>query len=282
MTFKKNVMKLILKYTMGLLVTATALVSCTQKFDAINTNPDQSTTSTDAWLATSMITSITSSDIASSKSFCMPFMLSKYVLWTENQVDFQYNKIARTSFDRLSVLRNVSPMLKYAASETEGLKNSYTALSHFIRAWQFYQLTMQVGDIPYSEALKGESEGIIKPKYDNQKAVFIGILNELDSANILFAAGTDFSGDFIYSGSADKWRRLTNSFELNVLMQLYKKTGDADLNVVNRFKDIVANRPLMRDYNDNFAVKYINTSGYAYPWSNTPTQINSFTIYPKR
>lgn len=280
MTFKKNVMKLILKYTMGLLVTATALVSCTQKFDAINTNPDQSTTSTDAWLATSMITSITSSDIASSKSFCMPFMLSKYVLWTENQVDFQYNKIARTSFDRLSVLRNVSPMLKYAASETEGLKNSYTALSHFIRAWQFYQLTMQVGDIPYSEALKGESEGIIKPKYDNQKAVFIGILNELDSANILFAAGTDFSGDFIYSGSADKWRRLTNSFELNVLMQLYKKTGDADLNVVNRFKDIVANRPLMRDYNDNFAVKYINTSGYAYPWSNTPTQINSFTIYP--
>ena len=113
-----------------------------------------------------------------------------------------------------------------------------------------------------------------------QKEVFIGILNELDSANMLFATGTDFSGDFIYKGSVDQWQRLTNSFELNVLMQLYKKTGDADLKVVSRFKDIVDNRPLMRDYDDNFAVKYVNSAGYSYPWSNTPTQINSFTIYP--
>ncbi|ANH81553.1 hypothetical protein A8C56_11730 [Niabella ginsenosidivorans] len=273
-------MKIIQKHIMVMLITATALISCTQKFDAINTNPDKSTSSTDAWLATNMLTSITSSDITSTKGFCQPFMLSKYVLWTENQVDFQYNRIARTSFGRLSVLRNVAPMLNYAAAEPVALKNSYAALAHFIRAWQFYQLSMQVGDIPYSDALKGETEGIIKPKYDSQKDVFKGILNELDSANILFASGTDFSGDFIYKGSVDKWRRLTNSFELHVLMQLYKKTGDADLNVVNRFKDIVANRPLMRDYNDNFAVTYVNTAGYAYPWSNTPVQINSFTIYP--
>jgi len=273
-------MRLILKYIMVLLVTATALMACTKKFDSINTNPDESTKSTDAWLATSMITAITSSDIAASKGFCMPFMLSKYVLWTENQVDYQYNKLGRSNFSRLAVLRNVAPMLDYAAAEPEALKNAYTGLAHFIRAWQFYQLTMQVGDIPYSDALKGEREGIIKPKYDSQKDVFKGILSELDSAHILFAAGTDFAGDFIYGGSVDKWQRLTNSFELNVLMQLYKKTGDADLNVINRFKDIVANRPIMRDYNDNFAVKYANAAGYAYPWSNTPTQINSFTIYP--
>lgn len=270
-------MKIMLKYIMVMLVTAIVWASCTQKFDAINANPDASTTSTAPWLATNMLKSITSDDIASTKGFCGPFMLSKYVLWTERQEDLQYNKIARTSFGRLSVLRNVAPMLGYAANEPAGLKNSYTALAHFIRAWQFYQLTMQVGDIPYSDALKGESAGVIKPKYDNQKAVFVGILNELDSANTLFATGTDFSGDFIYKGSVDKWRRLTNSFELHVLMQLYKKTGDADLNVVNRFKDIVASRPLMRNYDDNFAVTYVNSAGYAYPWSSTPIQLNSFS-----
>ncbi len=48
MTLKKNVMKLFLKYITIPLVTVTALVSCTQKFDEINTNPDKSTTSTDA------------------------------------------------------------------------------------------------------------------------------------------------------------------------------------------------------------------------------------------
>jgi hypothetical protein len=277
---KNSKMKIFIKYTMIALIAAATGLSCTKKFDAINSNPDRSTTSNAAWLATSMLTSITSDDIADTKGFVQPFMLSKYALWSEDQESFQYNKISRAGFGRLSVLRNVPIMLEYAKDETEGLRNSYTALGHFIRAWQFYQVTMQLGDIPYSEAIKGESDGNIKPKYDTQKDVFIGILKELDSANILFASGTDFSGDFIYDGSVDQWQRLTNSFELNVLMQLYKKTSDADLNVISRFKDIAENRPLMRDYDDNFAVKYVNTAGYAYPWSNTPTQINSFTIYP--
>ncbi|MGN6264286.1 MAG: SusD/RagB family nutrient-binding outer membrane lipoprotein [Ginsengibacter sp.] len=38
---------------------------------------------------------------------------------------------------------------------------------------------------------------------------------------MLFASGAQFEGDFIYNGNVDQWQRLTNSFELNVLMQLY-------------------------------------------------------------
>lgn len=266
-----------LKYIMILSV-AIAL-GCTKNFDRINSNPDMSTEATAAWLATNMLTSITSSDISTTKSFCQPFMLAKYVLWTEKPEGFQYNKITRTSFGRLSLLRNVPIMNEYAKNEPEGVKNSYLALGHFIRAWQFFQLTMQVGDIPYSDAIKGD-KGEIKPLYDTQKDVFLGILNELDSANYLFSVGQKFAGDFIYKGNPDQWRRLVNSFELHVLMQLYKKTSDNELKVVQRFNDIVTNRPLMRDFTDNFAVTYQNTAGLCYPWSNTPVQINSFIIYP--
>lgn len=257
------------------------LAGCTDKFDSINANPDESTTSNAAWLATNMLTSITSSDIASTKGFCQPFMLAKYVLWTEDQEGYQYNRIGRTSFGRLAVLRNIPVMLDYAQADSPGVRNAYAGLAHFIRAWQFYQVTMQVGDIPYSEAVQGESAGIIKPRYDTQKDVFLGVLHELDSANLLFASAAPFSGDFIYEGDPDRWRRLVNSFELQVLMQLYRKTDDQDLRVVERFRDIAANRPLMRDYDDNFAVKYQGVAGYGYPWCNTPTQINSFIIYPE-
>lgn len=256
---------------------------CTKNFDTINANPDKSTTSNEAWLANSMLTSITSSDITSTKGFCQPFMLGKYVLWTEMVQAFQYNSITRgnSGFGRMTVLRNIDPMLQFAQqNDSANVLNSYKGLAHFIRAWQFFNLTMLYGDIPYSEAAQGESTGNIKPKYDTQKEVFAGILNELDSANILFSQGANFSGDFIYSGNADQWRRLVNSFELRVLMQLYKKTSDADLNVINRFKDIASNRPLMRDYTDNFAVTYQNAAGYCYPWSNTAVQVNSFVIYP--
>ncbi|MFT4202877.1 MAG: SusD/RagB family nutrient-binding outer membrane lipoprotein [Chitinophagaceae bacterium] len=252
--------------------------SCTKKFDSINTDPDESTTSTSAWLATSMIESITSSDISSSKSFIKPFMLGKYVLWTEDQESYQYNNLGRADFSRLLVLSSVPSMISYAEEGTE--RNTYTALGHFIRAWQFFQTTMQMGDIPYSQAIQGESDENIQPTYDTQKEVFYGILDELDSANYLFSEGADFDGDFIYSGSVDQWRRLVNAFELHVLMTLSNKTSDDSLNVVTRFKDIVTNRPLMESYDDNFAVTYINSNGFSYPWCNTSIQTNSSTAYP--
>lgn len=156
-----------------------------------------------------------------------------------------------------------------ANAPTESLRKSYEALGHFITAWQFYYTTMQVGDIPFSEAVKGESDDIIKPKYDEQKAIFLGIINALDKANQLFAEGSNFSGDLIYNGDVLKWRRLVNSFQLHVLLQLYRKTGDVDLKVANRFAEVAA-RPLMQGYADNFALTYTATAGQNYPWSDVP------------
>lgn len=244
------------------------LISGCKKFDEININPNTTTQVNSAMLATTMILNITRSDINTQKSFMQPFLLGKYMTWGEGQEALQYNKLGRADFGRIVLLRNIPPMVNYATSD--GLKKSYQALGHFIRAWQFYMTTIQVGDIPYTEAVKGESDQILQPKYDIQKTVFMGILSELDQANDLFAAGADFEGDPIYAGKADKWRRLTNSFELHVLMNLYKKTGDADLKVVQRFKDIAATRPLMRDYKDNFALAYNATAGQNYPWSDVP------------
>ncbi|AHF16021.1 hypothetical protein NIASO_14375 [Niabella soli DSM 19437] len=256
------------------------LWGCTKKFDAINTNPNSSLDSRADWLATSMLNSVTAGDISSTKSFMQPFMLGKYILWSEDQESYQYNSLGQAGFGRIVVLRNVAPMLKYAKTLGDPAQySSYLGLAHFLRAWQFFQTTMQVGDIPYTDALKGETDKDVRPAYDAQKTVFLGILKELDQADSAFANGGTFAGDFIYNGSAAKWRRLSNSFQLYVLMNLYKKTNDNDLNVIQRFKD-VASRPLMQSYADNFAVTYIDAKGSSYPWSKTSKQNNSFTIYP--
>ncbi|PSL50024.1 SusD-like starch-binding protein associating with outer membrane [Chitinophaga niastensis] len=260
---KNNTLKYILSIPLVMVMSA----GCS-KFDTINTNPNRTTQVSAAMLATNMILNITRSDISSTKGFMQPFLLSKYLTWGEGQEGFQYNKFGRANFDRITLLRNIPPMI--ANAPDDGLRKSYSALGHFIRAWQFFQVTMRVGDIPYAQAVKGESENIIQPAYDTQKNVFMGVLNELDSANLLFAQGTDFSGDPIYGGKVDNWRRLTNSFQLHVLMNLYKKTSDGDLKVVERFKDIVANRPLMRTYADNFALTYTSAAGQNYPWSDVP------------
>lgn len=258
-------------YIAGLALLFIAQAGCS-KFDAINTNPNKPTEVTSAMLATNMILSITRDDISTHKGFMQPFLLGKYVTWGEGQEDNQYNKFGRTDFSRLTLLRNVPSMI--AAAPTEEMKNSYSGLGHFIKAWQFFYTTMQVGDIPYTEAVKGESDGVIQPKYDPQKTVFLGILNELDSADFLFSQGADFDGDPVYGGSADNWRRLTNSFELYVLINLYKKTADEDLNVIDRFKNISSSRPLMRSSDDNFQLKYNATANQNYPWSDIPSGSN--------
>ena len=51
----------------------------------------------------------------------------------------------------------------------------YTALTKFFRAYYFYELTLRFGDIPYSQALKGEKEEIYTPEYDAQEDVFAGV-----------------------------------------------------------------------------------------------------------
>lgn len=250
--------------------------SCTKDFDTINTNPDKATSASSEWLATNILTSVTSKDISQGTYFRQPFTLGKYLGWTELVSDYQYNRMIRVDFGRLLVLRDVEPMINNAS--TADLKTTYEGFGHFIRAWQFFQTTMQVGDIPYTEAIQG-STGIIKAKYNTQKEVFQGILTELDQADELLSKAVNFSGDFIYKGDVDKWRRLANSFQLYVLINLYKKTDDADLDVINKFKTVAA-RPLMRDFSDNFAVTYTASAGYCYPWSSTAAQLNSFLNYP--
>lgn len=254
-----------------------AVTGCSN-FNELNTDPDKALVSSAPWLATEMITDITSTRIERTKGFTAPYQYGKYVLFTERKEGTQYNNLGRANFSNYyGVLRNITPMLTYAEQLPPAEANSYKALAHFIRAWQFFQLSMRVGDIPYSEAIQG-LEGKIQPQYDTQKEVFKGIISELDQANALFAEGATFGGDFIYKGDPAQWQRLVNSFELYVLINLDKKVSDADLNVVSKFSE-VSKRPLMRSFDDNFAVTYNTSRGYTYPWSNTPSDLNNFTQY---
>lgn len=248
------------------------LVGCS-KYDDINTNPDAATSVTSGMLATNLILDITKQ--STSKWFLNDYVKTKYIAWGENLSSYQYNKFDRSDFGSLKVLINADKMVE--AAPTEEVKKSYQALAHFVKAYKFFQLSLKVGDVPYSEALKGEIEGFYKPKYDTQKEIFVGILNELDEADKLFSEGVDFDGDPVYGGDVESWRKLVNSFELKVLINLYKKTADTDLKVARRFTDILNNRPVFESNSDNFQLIHSDASGQKYPFYKDG---NNYTIYP--
>lgn len=247
------------------------LSSCS-KFDEINTNPETPEKVKSSMLATRIILNLGSQ--SSQKGFIQPYLLTKQFAWTELVEGYQYNGFGTMDMS-LTSINDAHFMGKFATNET--LKKSYDGLMHFARAIKFYDLTMSVGDIPYHDALQGESDKIYFPKYDTQKEVFLGILQELDLADELFTAGSKFDGDPMFAGDVNKWRKLVNSFQLNVLIQLSKKADDTDLKIKERFAHIVANKPIFTSNADNFQLVRSDKSGQTYPFYKVG---NNYILYP--
>lgn len=189
-----------------------------------------------------------------------PMFASRMVVQTDGEDANQYYKWDRASFSDYERLRDVTKMI----GEAQRIESkSYEALGKFFRAFYFYQLTLTFGDIPYSESLKGETEDLFSPVYDNQKDVFSGILQELEeAANIL----TDdiIEGDIIYNGDPAKWRKLINSYRLKVLLTLSQKESDADLSVKNTFSSIVNNEELIESNDESGQLVFIDQLGSRY------------------
>lgn len=268
-------MNKIWKNTGAYMVFAMLLLSSCNKFDEINTNPNTTNKVNASLLATKVILQNLKYQGRDAKAYLSDNGLSKYIAYgNETILSSQYNYLGATDFGPMTILPNVNSMVAYAAGSP--MENSYKGLAKFSRAFMFYYLTMEVGDIPYSATGSG-STGNIRPKYDQQADVFKGILDELKEADAFFAQGTKFSGDPTpYNGDPDKWRRATNAFALKVLISLSSKAGDAGLNVKGRFADIVNGNELLQPSTGFLGLNY--SSANPHPLSGTNDLFTSRTI----
>ena len=246
------------------------LLSCSKAhFRQVNENPDQSATAPPYLLlpniAVSSFTLINPPDPGGASLRChqtgnaqQPYVEQ---FWNWLQGDYStYN-----------ILLQVHQMKLEAASAQQP---EYDAIAKFFDAYNFYKTTMLFGDIPFSQAEKAAT-AVYNPVYDPQKSVFLGILNELDSANtelIPFSNGqSPLTGDIIYGNTTNdilQWRKLINSFAIRVLVTLSNKTADADLQVIPRFQKIYNNPstyPLFQSNADNGQLTYSNQNGNIYP-----------------
>ena len=167
-------MKRINKYISLLL--ATALLASCDKFDEINTDPDATTKVTSSLLATGLLLDITSS--SASKSFIYDELLAKQMAWGESMEDYQYNVFGRSGFGGYTTLINAQKMVESVSDDNV---NAYDGLAHFIKAYKIFYMSMEMGDLPYEEALQGEL-GLVRPKYNTQKEVMNFILSDLETA----------------------------------------------------------------------------------------------------
>jgi hypothetical protein len=167
--------------------------------------------------------------------------------------------------------------------------NPYSALGKFFNAYFYVEMSMRLGDVPLTEALKSLDN--TKPKYDSQKAVFKQALAWLDESNadlqlLINKLDKSLTGDFMLGNDLAKWQKVVNSYKLRVLITLSKKEADADLNIKKLFADVVTNPakyPVMTSLDDNLKFTY-NSSTDKYPlnqdnYGQTATRNNMSATY---
>lgn len=246
----------IIKCPLMLIMLLASFVGCTSNFDDLNTDPNKPTTVTSAMLCTQVILD----NILPSSPWNSEF-LSKKLLSGEGIDIYQYNNLGKGSFGMIEGLTNAQKMVELSS---ESDLPAYTGMFYFMKGWTFYRHTLEMGDIPYSEAL--DIDAYRYPKYDEQKDVFEGILADLELADSYFEQADHFDGDPFYHGDPHLWQKATNVLRLKVLMSLQKRAEDTkELAIKKLFAEIVDQGNIFTSNADNLQVTFSNIKGQENP-----------------
>lgn len=139
-----------------------------------------------------------------------------------------------------------------------------------MRSLIFGYVTDTWGDVPYSQALRGDdAAGTIQPAYDAQKDIYTGLFSDLAKAVNDMAAGAGSANlgaaDPIYGGSALRWQRFANSLRARHAMRLANvdpTTARTQLNAA-----IAAPGGLIASNADNAQMNWPGDGVYDNPWS---------------
>ena len=160
--------------------------------------------------------------------------------------------IARCENDETNTLTSVI---------TFGEPTNQIAVAKTLRAFFFMTLTDILGPLPYSEAFKGDSEGIWTPKFDSQEDIYAALDADLNEAYSLFDTNSSLStADILYGGDIAKWKK----FNASLRMMMAIKMADVDpANGKTRFAKAYADGG-MTEVGDGF--HYTFDSNNAYAW----------------
>jgi len=121
-----------------------------------------------------------------------------------------------------TAVKNVEDMMLQL--EVEEGTPEMKAVTRILRVFIYHRLTDMYGDIPYTEAGKGLIDGILKPKYDAQSAIYADMLKELEESAAALSTGDSGFGDadIMFQGDQGKWKRFANSMMLRLGLRLIK------------------------------------------------------------
>lgn len=250
-----------------LLLALTAFSAC-KKFEEFQINPNNPTIA-DPSLLLPAIERTAFSTISTDAA-----LASRYLVYTQSASNAQYYGWQRSGMS----YGNITQVVKMQQEAERMGKKNYKHIGKFFTVYYIVGMTQTFGDIPYSQMMQSITNGnftdssAIRPAYDKQQDIYRNLLDELKKASdSLSTTEVAITGDLVYAGNIQRWKKLINSFSLRVLISLSKKEADATLNIKQRFNEIVSNPdkyPLLSSNADNGRLPYYDITGNQYPYFN--------------
>ena len=133
---------------------------------------------------------------------------------------------------------------------------NWSAVGRIMKSYIFSEMTDAMGDLPYSEALKGDTN--LTPAYDTQQQIYTGLFKDLKTADSeIVASGIGFSsGDLMYGGDMTEWKKFANSLRLRLALHL----TNVDATTGKAMAAAAVAAGVFTDNSDNAQLNYLASS----------------------
>ena len=250
----------------ALALSSVVLFGCSKSIDDfgdMNVNPNSTPIPVTSALLTNVLSGIggTASGVTPGY-YCQYFAQTQYTdesRYTPPQADFDgyYSGV----LNDLQNIINVNSDAKYKnLASLNGSNANQIAIARILKAYYYQIVTDYWGDVPYTQALKGNSD----IAYDKQSAIYPALIAELKAAVAQFDAGTTVKGDIIYAGNTTKWTKFANSLRMMMALRLTKVDAAAGK---AEFAAALATGSFIDASADNFTVNYPG-GAFNNPWFN--------------
>jgi len=122
-------------------------------------------------------------------------------------------------------IANFQAIIDY--NDPSGQYSQYKAMAKVMKAYYIQILTDLWGDIPYTEAFKGQL--LLTPKYDKSEDIYKASIEDLENAiQLIDAKNGDMPGnaDIVFKGTMANWTAFANTLKLRYLIRMSNVTGE--------------------------------------------------------
>ncbi|MCE7065904.1 SusD/RagB family nutrient-binding outer membrane lipoprotein [Dyadobacter sp. CY326] len=227
------------------------LAGCQDELEEVNENPNEAISAQPDYLLANAIKSNADVILGSDAS------METTTLFVQHWAKIQYTDVDKYTVSIANIQNIWTNLYSQGLTDfTEIIRIgeetgnvNYQAVGLILKSWSFQILTDLYGDIPYSEAVKIDQT--LTPKYDAQKDVYLGLLNDLKKASELInTTGSPIAGDVVYGGNLTKWKKFANSLRLRIAIRISDKDPQTAKAVI---AELAADKSQLISSNDEIA-----------------------------